>query len=169
MMKKFSKIGKFTLLIFFSSLLLVSCGFHFRGVIKVPDVMQDIYVTGDYSSNQLGKILFRRIKQLGITKIDKKENSSSILTITKNNFVRRVLTVNAATKVSAYKLDLIIGFEVTNNEGKVLLKNQQARQTREYNIDPLNALASGDQENRLKLEMVEFLVNQMLTRMSIVL
>jgi len=162
-------MNKIIILFLASSLLLSACGFHFRGAIKVPEVMQDIHVTGDSFSNKLGKVLQRRIQQLGIIDVPLKENASSILTITRNNFIRRVLTVDSASKASAYKLDMIIAFEVTGNDGKILIKNQQVRQTREYNIDPANALASGDQENRLKLEMVEFIVNQILTRMSIVL
>jgi len=171
-MKKYYKINnryKILLLLVISSVILISCGFHLRGEIKVPDVLKELYIEGDIVSNDFGTVLIRRIKQLGITKNDSKENSSAILQITKNNFTRRVLTVNAATKASAYKLDLVIGFELVDNSGESLLKNQQIRQTREYNIDPSNALASGDQENRLKLEMVEFIVNQMLTRMSFAL
>ncbi len=160
---------KIILLLLITSMTLVSCGFHFRGAITVPAVMQEVYVSGDISTNNLGKVLFRRLTQLGISRIKLKENALSILSITKNNFIRRVLTVDAATKASAYKLDVIVGFKVTDVKGKVLLPNQQIRQTREYNIDPNNALASGDQENRLKLEMTNFIVNQMLTRISIVL
>jgi len=152
-----------------SGIVFVSCGFHLRGEISVPEVMKDLYVSGDYSSNDLGKVLFRRFQQLGISKIVKKENASAVLSITRNSFTRRVLTVDAATKASAYKLDLVIGFQVIDKEGVVIIKNQQIRQTREYNVDASNALASGDQEIRLRIEMIEFIVNQMLTRISIVL
>ncbi len=160
---------KIILLLLISTVTLLSCGFHFRGAITVPEVMQEVFISGDVSTNNLGKVLFRRLTQLGVTRLNFKENASSIISITKNSFIRRVLTVDAATKASAYKLDVIVGFEVTDVKGKVLLPNQQIRQTREYNIDPNNALASGDQENRLKLEMTNFIVNQMLTRISIVL
>ncbi len=168
-MKKLFNVNTVIIFLVLSSLLLSSCGFRFRGVIVVPDVMEQLYVTGDYRPNDLGKVLYRRLEQVGVNRVLKKELASSILIITKNSFIRRVLTVDAATKASAYKLDIVIGFEVADKEGNVLLKNQQVRQTREYNIDPLNALASGDQEYRLKLEMIQFIVNQMLTRMSIVL
>ncbi|MFV1981929.1 MAG: LPS assembly lipoprotein LptE [Thiohalomonadales bacterium] len=170
-MKNINNVNKnFKIVIIFlllnSCVLLVSCGFHLRGAIEVPDVLKNIYVAGDVGSNEIGTVLFRRMKQLGIERIDIQEDSTAILSITKNNFVRRVLTVDSGNKASAYKLDLVIGFQVYDNKGKVLLKNQELRQTREYNIDPLNRLASGDQEIRLKLEMSEFIVNQMLTRLS---
>ncbi len=168
-MKKLFNLNKAIIFLVLSSLLLSSCGFRFRGAIIVPDVMEQLYVVGKFSPNELGKVLFRRLKQVGVNQVLQKELASSILIITNNSFIRRVLTVDAASKASAYKLDIVIGFEVTDKEGNILLKNQQVRQTREYNIDPLNALASGDQEYRLKLEMIQFIVNQMLTRMSIVL
>ena len=159
-----NKINRIIILL--SCVLLISCGFHLRGAITVPDVMKNLYVVGNFSSNELGESLFRRMKQLGITRVDEKESSNAILSITENTFVRRVLKVDSGNKASVYKLDLNIRFEVLDTKGTVLLKNQQVRQTREYNIDPLNALASGDQEHRLKLEMIEFIVNQILTRMS---
>ncbi|MFV2060156.1 MAG: LPS assembly lipoprotein LptE [Gammaproteobacteria bacterium] len=159
-------IKLFKFIILFNCLLLSSCGFHLRGEIEVPDILKELYITGDVTSNELGIVLFRRIKQLGINRINAKNDTSSILSITRNSFVRRVLTVDSSNKASAYKLDLVIAFAVIDNEGKTILKNQQLRQTREYNIDLSNALASGDQEKRLILEMTEFIVNQMLTRLS---
>jgi len=157
------------IVLFLVSGFISSCGFHLRGEITVPDIMKDLYVGGNYSSNNLGTVLFRRLQQLGITRKIKIEDASAKLLITNNNFTRRVLTVDAATKASAYKLDLVVAFQVIDAKNKVIIKNQQIRQTREYNIDPLNALASGDQEIRLKFEMIEFIVSQMLTRISIVL
>jgi LPS-assembly lipoprotein len=161
--------NKFIILTILISGLLTSCGFHLRGAITVPDVMKEVYVGGNVYANDLGKVLFRRLTQVGVNRVFTPEESRSILTITRNTFTRRVLTVDSATKASAYKLDIVIGFEVTNIKGKIILKNQDIRQTREYNIDQSNALASGDQESQLKLEMIQFIVNQMLTRMSIVL
>ncbi len=160
---------KFIILTILFSGLLTSCGFHLRGAITVPDVMKEVYVAGNVYANDLGKVLFIRLTQVGVNRVFKPEESRSILTITKNTFTRRVLTVDSATKASAYKLDIVVGFEITDIKGKIILKNQDIRQTREYNIDQLNALASGDQESQLKLEMIQFIVNQMLTRMSVVL
>ncbi|VAW99401.1 hypothetical protein MNBD_GAMMA22-1520 [hydrothermal vent metagenome] len=168
-MKNLLNVNRVIIFLVLSSLLLSSCGFRLRGAIVVPDIMEQVYVDGDFSANDLGKVLFRRLTQVGVNRVAQKELARSILRITNNSFIRRVLTVDSATKASAYKLDIVIGFEVEDKEGKIVLKNQQVRQTREYNVDQLNALASGDQENRLKLEMIQFIVNQILTRMSIVL
>jgi LPS-assembly lipoprotein len=154
------------IIILFNLVTLVSCGFHLRGEIKVPDILKEFYVVGNVTSNDLSIVLYKRIEQVGITRVARATETSSTLSITRNNFVRRVLTVDSSNKASAYKMDLVVAFEVIDNKGKTILKNQQLRQTREYNIDPLNALASGDQEKRLILEMTEFIVNQMLTRLS---
>jgi len=159
-------INKYKNIILLCCVLLASCGFHLRGAIEVPDILKELYIAGNVSANELSAVLYRRIKQLGIKRVNSPTETSSTLSITRNNFVRRVLTVDSSNKASAYKLDLVVAFQVIDNKGKVLLKNQQIRQTREYNIDINNALASGDQEKRLIMEMTEFVVNQMLTRIS---
>lgn len=158
---------KFTFLLFIS-LLVMSCGFHLRGSEDLSSVLPNVNVSGVNPHSDLGREL---IRSLAVANVDVFNETSVILKITKDDFSKRVLSVDSAGRANQYELRYDVSFELLNEvkdkkEIINLIPMQNITERREYLFDADLVLAKENEENRLKIGMRQAAILQLIRRLK---
>ena len=160
---------KFTLLFLFS-LLIISCGFHLRGNQDLSAVLPEVQVQGTNKHSELGREL---VRTLTAAKVSIMDESDIILNITRDNFSKRVLSLDSAGRANQYELSYHLGFSLQKksliDDKQVLvdvIPAQSITAKREYLFDANLVLSKADEEMRLNNDMRQSAVLQLIRRLK---
>jgi len=145
---------------------LSACGFRLRGSVEVPDVLQQTYIAGVAEFSELNQELRKVLQRSGSTVVNNSASAKSIITISSENFRRRVLSVDSVGRASEYELHYKYNFTISRAEGEVIIRDQSIIVTRDYQFDPDNVLAKDAEETQIRSDMVRFSVRQMMRRVD---
>ena len=143
-----------------------ACGFRLRGNVEVPDVLQQTHIAGIAEFSELNQELKRVLVLSGSEIRSHAGNAKSIITISNENFRRRVLSVDGLGRASEYELHYRYDFKIHGPAGEVFVKNQNMSVRRDYKFDPNNVLAKDAEETQIRSDMVKFSVRQMMRRVD---
>lgn len=160
---------KLTFLILLS-ILMASCGFHLRGSQDLSAVLPEVQIQGTSKYSDLGRAL---IRTLTAAKVNVLDESDIILNITKDNFAKRVLSLDSSGRANQYELSYQISFSLlkkVREEEKQqvvdLIPAQTITEKREYLFDANLVLAKADEENQLNNDMQKTAMLQLLRRLA---
>jgi LPS-assembly lipoprotein len=125
-----------------------------------------MYVQGIDLSRGVGKSLNRGLRFNGVNVLESYEEGASILTILEHKIDRRVLSVGGNAKVSEYELHGVIRYQVTDDKGDVISKAQSVEAYRDYRFDENQVLAKAEEEEQLRDELEQQLIQSLLRRLS---
>jgi len=160
---------KFTLLFLFS-LLIISCGFHLRGSQDLSAVLPEVQIQGTNKHSELGRKLTRALTAAKVSIMDE---SDIILNITRDNFSKRVLSLDSAGRANQYELSYHLDFSLQKksliDDKQVLvdvIPAQSITAKREYLFDANLVLSKADEEMRLNNDMRQSAVLQLIRRLK---
>jgi len=167
-------------LVFLLSFLTVSCGFQLRGSQDLSAVLPEVQIQGTSEHSELGRELRRALTAVKVNVLDESE---TILSITRDSFSKRVLSLNSTTgRANQYELSYQLNFSLVkrvksekvdskniNSEAKQklvdLIASQSITEKREYLFDEDLVLAKADEETRLKNDMRQVAMLQLVRRL----
>lgn len=144
---------------------LVGCGFHLRGAVPLPEVMQRTLIKG-IDNSPLYYDLESALLAAGSKVVKSPEAATATLVIQREHNGRRVLSVDSLGGASEYELSLLVVFSLVGHDGRIIASNESLRLLRDYNFDPNNVLGSGSQESLLQDEMRRDAAQQILRRLQ---
>ena len=161
------------------SFLIVSCGFHLRGNQDLSNVLPEVSLQGTSKHSELGRELTRT---LIAAKVDVFDGSATILKVSNDMFSKRVLSLDSAGQANQYELIYNLSFSLfktvpnqkatkeTPREKLVqlvdLIPVQNISVRREYLFDANLVLAEADEERRLKTDMLQAAMLQVIRRLN---
>ncbi|MCP3952964.1 MAG: hypothetical protein GY697_12220 [Desulfobacterales bacterium] len=145
-----------------SSLLLAGCGFHLRGKIDVPDSLMRLHVKGTDVElvHDVGKSL-----KFSDIEIVAEGDSAALLDLSNTTYVKEVNGTTSSGIASSYKMTYTANYAVFDAEGEALQKDS-VKQSRTLSYDAANILVFEREEEFLKEEMRQELVNFIIRRMG---
>jgi len=145
-----------------------SCGWRLRGSIDLPAEMQNTFLQGAAAYSELGLALKLSLEGAdGAQLVADRKLASAVLVILKNEVNQRVLLYDAQGRASEIEMNYVLQFKLLDGSGNVLLGEQTVSTQRELRLDPDNVLSTSDEEARLRKDMINFGVSQMLRRINI--
>ncbi len=144
--------------------LLVSCGFHLRGVDKavLPAELAVLRLAGPPAAaaaagrnsaapDELAAALREALAvQAGVRVVDETATEAvAVLVLAAERVSTRVLSVGASGKVDEYLLRYEVDFRLLDADGRERLAPQTLRLERSYRFDPLRVLAKEREERDL--------------------
>jgi LPS-assembly lipoprotein len=160
---------KYLLVLFLFSGILTACGFHLRGEQDLSAVLPEVQVQGTDKYGELGRELHRA---LVAAKVNITDDSAVTLQVSKEGLTKRVLSVDSAGRANQYELNYQISFKLvkkTTDDNQIrlidLLPLQSVSAKREYLFDANLVLAKADEEVRLKKDMRQAVVLQLIRRL----
>lgn len=148
--------------------LLSACGFHLRQGVELPENFRATALQGVSEYSELALAFKRSFYSAGNELVEKSE-AQSILNITKNTFSRRVLSVDRNGNPSEYELTYQLSATLLDSDNKEIMPEQSIRLFRSYRYNPDIRLAKEAEESRLKSNMINDAVRQIMRRISVVL
>ncbi len=154
------------LLCLLAGLFLSACGFHLRGSVELPDALNRVALTGTDMNSELGLGIRDAFNRSGSQVEDTAAQINSLLVILEDRTERRVLSVDALGRASAYTLLYTLSFRLDTADGKPWIPRQSITLQRQYRFNPDTILAKGDQELRFYNEMRRDAIDQMMRRLQ---
>jgi len=147
------------ILILILTLSIMSCGFQLRG--DLDNSFNSIQIDG--GSLGFTKVLKKKYRRSGIE--IKNSYADKSIEITKDEFSKRILSLNSTGKVREYQLNYHISYRIKNLSGKwgseIRIKSR-----REYSYDDQNIVAKEQEEINLIKEMREQIIRTMTSQIS---
>jgi LPS-assembly lipoprotein len=93
--------------------LLSACGFHLQGHVPLPDSIKTPFVQAPDRQSEFVQSLQRALLTSGAHPVKQKDKASAVVSIIKDEVVRRTLSVSAANQPNEYELTYTVRFSVT--------------------------------------------------------
>jgi LPS-assembly lipoprotein len=143
---------------------LVACGYRLRGMVDLP--FKAIAITGNPSpplrADLQTAILTGTATKVAINPVD----ADLILEITNDVSGREILAYNANGQISAYRLNIRVGFRAFDNAGAEIVPEAEIYMTRDMDFSVSTVLASDAQMQQFLTLMRIDLAVQILRRIS---
>lgn len=108
-------------LVFLMSLL-TACGFHLRGIQKLPTSLNKLYIQTDTPINPFVQTLKRMLMANKITLVNQPKSATATLAILKMRRTHQLTSMTGSNEAGQYSLYRTVVFKVTDSKNKVLLK-----------------------------------------------
>lgn len=155
---------KHVLLALLCATLLSACGFKLRGAVDLP--YESIYISLPESDTLRAKLI-RNIRAGSKTNVtDSAINSQATFAITGDYLTKDILSLNSAGRVREYQLVRTLNFRVADAAGRELIPPGQIIVRRDITFDDSQVLAKEAEEQLLKRDMEDDLVQQILRRLA---
>jgi len=146
--------------------LLSACGFHLRGDIELPPALQETYLESKNPYTGMARALRVELEAAGGRVVESGEHASAVLHIVREISENRILSVGSTGKASEYELFNEVVFSLSDAEGKVLIKPQTVRITRDLVFDETELLGKLSEAEGIHKQMRRNLARQIIIRIG---
>ena len=144
---------------------LTGCGFHLEGSAPLPSQVKQPYLEAADRQSDFVQSLRRSLLSNGAHLQQNKANSSAVVSILRDNFTKRVLSVSANNQPNEYEITYTVRVSVTAGD-KELLAPQDVVATRTYSFSEPLLLAKGHEEDSLREDMANDLADRVMRLLS---
>jgi len=146
--------------------LLPACGFHLRGAVELPPALQETYLESKNPYTGMARALRVELEAAGGRVMESSEHAAAVLHIVREISENRVLSVGSTGKASEYELFDEVVFSLSDAEGKVLIKQQTLRMTRDLVFDETELLGKISEAESIHRQMRRNMARQILIRIG---
>lgn len=155
-------------IILLAVLLLAGCGFHLRGSGQISTQLELLHVTSINAYGELVQKLESVLTRSGVSiERDKSLAPFSLHIISERNS-RRVATTTSRKTVAEYELRLLVEFQLESRDGDLIIPPSSLVTERVYTLDQTNLVGSNEEEQLLKEEMQDEIIEQIIRRVEAV-
>ena len=147
------------------ALALSACGFHLQGHTPLPDVVRTPYVQTTDRQSEFAISLQRAMISSGAHPVEQKSKASVVVTIIRDDVVRRTLSVSAQNQPDEYELTYTVRFSVTAGD-KELLPPTDISNVRSFAFAEQLLLAKNHEEMILRQDMAHDLADMVMRRLA---
>lgn len=141
--------------------LLQGCGFHLRGVVQLPEIMNATWVSGSGVSSDLLDAAKESVRNSNGGIAASASVATAVLELSGEQFSRRVATVGSDGKVSEYQLSYQLGWKLRQTGGEVL-REGTLKQRENYQYSANEVLGKSQEEDYLRGVMVRSAVRDLM-------
>jgi len=146
--------------------LVSACGFHLRGQVELPPVLQETYLQSKNPYTGMARALRVELEAAGGRIVESKEQATAVLTVVREISENRILSVGSTGKASEYELFNEVIFSLSDAEDKVLIKSQTVRMTRDLVFDETELLGKISEAEGIHRQMRRNMARQIITRIG---
>lgn len=157
---------RLALIAILGAVLVQGCGFHLRGRVDLAPVMRTLYV--DSGERELTDQLKEALMTSGSEIVEDPDVATAILRMQEVEYERIVRTIDTRGKVNGYTLEYTARFMVEDTAGETLYSEAAVQVQRNFDFDPTQVLQAENEEESLREDMRDDLVQQILRRLATV-
>jgi LPS-assembly lipoprotein len=143
---------------------LLACGYRLRGMVDLP--FKAIAITGNPSPPLRADIQTSILQGTDAKVAISPKDADLILEITNDINGREILAYNSSGQVSAYRLNIRVGFRAFDNSGAEIIPDSEIYMTRDMDFSNTTVLATDVQQQQFLSLMRKDLAVQILRRVS---
>lgn len=146
--------------------LLSACGFHLRGEVELPPVLQETYLESKNPYTGMARALRVELEAAGGRIVETSEHATAVLHIVREISENRILSVGSTGKASEYELFNEVVFSLSDAQDKELIKRQTLRMTRDLVFDETELLGKISEAEGIHRQMRRNLARQIIIRIG---
>ncbi|MEW6446165.1 MAG: LPS assembly lipoprotein LptE [Pseudomonadota bacterium] len=154
-----------TFLLGLLSIGLAACGFQPRGTVELPPTLQRLYIGGPQAERDFVAALTRLLKQNGGQVVGSPSEATLRLSVLSRQPGRREVVIDPRARLRELELTLRVTVKAEDAQGIPLLPSESFDTARTMHYDPNNLLGQGEEEARLREEMLEIVAQSILARL----
>ena len=143
---------------------LVACGYRLRGMVDLP--FKVIAITGNPSPPMRADLQTAILTGTDVKVAINPKDADLILEITNDISGREILAYNANGQISAYRLNIRVGFRAYDMSGAEIIPDSEIYMTRDMDFSNSTVLATDVQQQQFLTLMRKDLSVQILRRVS---
>lgn len=147
-------------------LCLSACGFHLRGLIDVPEWLNNVSIISKDGNNELVSILKSQLEGYKIQVNPDPALAKYWLIINRSSFQQQIVSIGASTNPRQYQLIMTIEFMLQTRNGQIIKAPKIISVTRQLTVNNDRILGSNEEETILIGEMQKEAVIQIINRLS---
>ncbi|WP_341326326.1 LPS assembly lipoprotein LptE [Methylotuvimicrobium sp. KM2] len=144
------------------TLALGACGYRLQGTVDLPDDINKVYLQG--ASGSLRDHFTRTLRSSPVRIVDSIGQAELVINTLNEKLDRRVLSLSSIGKANEFELNYKLEYELLDNQGAVLARNQSVEIIREYYNDQEAVIAQANEEQVIINEMYKQAVRSILDR-----
>ncbi len=148
------------------ALLLSACGFHLRGLIDVPEWLDNVSIISKDGNKELISILKSQLEGYKVKVNPEPALAKYWLIINKTTFQQQLVSVGSSTNPRQYQLILAVEFMLQTSKGQVIKAPRLVTVSRQLTVNNDRLLGSNEEETVLISEMRREAVIQIINRLS---
>lgn len=145
---------------------LSSCGFHLRGSGQISTQLDVLHVTAINAYGELVQKLESVLTRSGVAIERNKSLAPYSLRIISEKNTRRAATTTSRITVAEYELRLVVEIQLENRAGDLIMAPSSLVTERVYTLDQANLLGSNEEEELLRQEMQDEIIEQIIRRVK---
>ena len=146
--------------------LLSACGFHLRGDVDLPPALEETYLESENPYTGMARALRIELEAAGGRILESGEGATAVLHIVREISENRILSVGSTGKASEYELFNEVVFSLSDAQGKVLIKPQTLRMSRDLVFDETELLGKISEAEGIHRQMRRNLARQIIIRIG---
>ena len=154
------------ILLLLITLLTTGCGFHLRGMIDVPQWLNNVSIVIEQAHHDLGPLLQDQLEAYKIIVNPDPSRASYLLIIESDSMQQTISSVSSSTTPRQYQLIYTVHFKLQQANGEEVIPTAYIVVTRQITINSNRILGSNDEEEQSKSEMRQDAVIQIINRLS---
>jgi LPS-assembly lipoprotein len=139
-------------------LALGACGFHLRENANLPPQMQHVHLNVG-GGGEFERMLTRALEVSGVTVEDDSGPGVAELRVPTASFSTDSLSNGGYVRITEYAVHYLVLFDVTDADGRELVRQQRINMQREYSYDASNTIGNASQvqeiQHSLNVDMVQ--------------
>lgn len=145
---------------------LSSCGFHLRGSGQISTQLDVLHVTAINAYGELVQKLESVLTRAGVAIERNKSLAPYSLRIISEKNTRRAATTTSRITVAEYELRLVVEIQLENRTGDLIMAPSSLVTERVYTLDQANLTGSNEEEELLRQEMQDEIIEQIIRRVE---
>ena len=155
-------------IVLFAVVSLSACGFQLRGTGQISSHVDMLHVTAVNAYGEFVQKLETALQRAGVSMEDDKSLAPFSLHIIGEKNTRRAATTTSRITVAEYELRLLVEFQLENRAGDLIIPPSSLVTERVYALDQANLAGSNEEEELLKAEMQDEIIEQIIRRVDTV-
>lgn len=146
---------------------LTACGFHLRGAVTLPAIMQSTYVESQFPFDDMTRIIDQELRSSGVKVVPDKESATAVLKLISHRSNRRILSVGSSGRATEYELFEEVTFALFDAQGEEYLEPQILSITRDLVFDETQLLGKVEESEAIRIQLQQTLARRVLTRIQV--
>lgn len=134
-------------------MVLVSCGYHLRGHVDIPEGLKAVYLQG--GSMDLRDSFNKSLKVIDGKLVEQIGDSTLVIEIVHENMDSRVLSLNTSGRITELELVYTVHYRLLDNAGMLLKDKQEIEVSRDYYNDQGEVLAKSNEDQVIREELYQ--------------
>ena len=149
-------------------LFMSSCGWQLKGNNNLSPDIKNVDITFQSLDPQI-KIKFKSILDRYMIGNDPSNEKKFRVTLSEFESNKRIASINSTGRASEYRLNMTVTYVVTNLQEKKIIDTNKISTEEVYEFSQENILASWEEEQKLKSDLIENLLSQLFRKLNFLL